>query len=727
MIRPFVNDFVTLHADIDQDHHQLQDQQSGVHRQLEDHQPLEHHQQLEDASKGKESSIPTDVAHLEEMYEPSTEDDDLVSDDNIEQIFVKETESDFKALFEESDYSQDSQDFEESESESENEVYQIVNGLHVTADVDNNIIDQMTILQDKLNPTIHTRILKVQKQPELNFQAASKELKIIKSDHGVRRKLIVLKDFVEKENMANIKANPRSILKSSQVLIKRIIPEKNLEEEKFEKRFAKSKEAIRAKLFQNFIAQTKIIHAPVRRERLPRKQKIQPVTRTDEEIIVQEVYVPSNGYTSKPKPTITTETIQLSDTDEDYDPRRSSNKAKRKMVRKRKSQVEIVITDSESEESVVDVSNSDSDSNIEKIIVSTKRRRGRPSKLNKNQADESDNQRKSTDTELPAKRGRGRPSKAIKREMDSDTEEKSKESDADAQKYNTRKRTLSNTNTSNENKCTKCSKTFPSTGSLRTHLQYHNLKESNKRNHAQYSYKCDRCNDAFINNILLTRHIQMAHKTASATVCSICKRKFADKTQLENHKRSHLKEQMFKSTVTVNVTPAKIVKKSSLVNVNPFKCTYCGRVLSSAILLSSHIKNHARYVCKICKSSFVSKFTLDSHISKSCIADKRTPQKRQAPTEQKKPNDFGSQEQAISTRLRRTTTMAEPSGQQTRLKLPLRSSIVHKNKRNSVNVAVSRKSAYNTRSLNSGLQVNSNLRFPSKRLVQLRKSLGTKK
>lgn len=71
----------------------------------------------------------------------------------------------------------------------------------------------------------------------------------------------------------------------------------SLEKAKFERRFAKNKDAIQAKLFNNFLSKTTIPHAPVRQKRLPRKQEIKPVdTRIEEEIIVQEVMVSSNGF-----------------------------------------------------------------------------------------------------------------------------------------------------------------------------------------------------------------------------------------------------------------------------------------------------------------------------------------------------------------------------------------------------------------------------------------------
>lgn len=719
--QPFVNQFETISSEIQKD-------------------PLvESNENIKVAPVSSQDEASCDEEQHETLYESSVENEDMEkdfgSDDNIEQIFVKDETSigidrhDLKNIFEESDYSQDSQEDElndnDSESESDNDMYEIANGVHITADTDNNAVQQLNITRDKPNSLVQTRILKVQKQSELNNAMQLKNKTSFVPRSTMLRKLLVPQDFVEKENMVqcNIKANPRSVLKKTQVLLKQEAEqeEKKVEDEKFEKRFAKSKEMIRAKLFQNFIAQTKIIHAPVRRERLPRKQVIQPVARTDEEIIVQEVIVPSNGITeTKPEKFIATETIQLSDTDEDYDPSRS-NKIKRK-TKKKKPQIEIVITDSESEESVISINYSDSD--IETIIVDNKRKRGRPPK-NKSLSEESD---------IPVKRGRGRPpTKANKTRSDNANgndndadNEAEKEKEIETQKYNTRKRSLSKTEveTSDENKCTKCTKSFPSSSSLKTHMQFHNLKESNNKRIKNFKHNCDKCSESFVNIILLNRHKTNVHTAdESSFTCNICKKKFSDNTQLTNHKRSHLKEQMFKSSVTVNVTPRKFIKKPS---TNQYKCSYCGRILASAILLSSHIKNHSRFNCNLCKSSFISKFMLHNHVSKDCIAaTKTTPEKKKQIVNVKKESDKNASHSSNKINEPKQINKTPPKRKSTAIhknlpktKISLRSSTVLKRKSPVPDVIKSRKSMYNTRSANSGFQLNSNLR---KKLVQMNK------
>lgn len=104
----------------------------------------------------------------------------------------------------------------------------------------------------------------------------------------------------------SVKMNPRSVLKPQTLELKLVantnsaaIQDHNAlkQLERMEKRFSRSKEAIQARMFNNFINRTTIPHAPVRQKRLPRKQEIKPVdTRREEEIIVQEVMVSSSGF-----------------------------------------------------------------------------------------------------------------------------------------------------------------------------------------------------------------------------------------------------------------------------------------------------------------------------------------------------------------------------------------------------------------------------------------------
>lgn len=179
---------------------------------------------------------------------------------------------------------EETEETEDFNVESDENDYQIVEGLHITGDVETNEI------QEKQNTVNNTNILKPNKDSQ----------KLLKKDNKV---LFYVVQPPEKENvdslsleMSNLcrpKVNPRSILKSSHAMFQLRNEE---QDDRINKRFGRCKEAMQARLLHNFINKTTIPQAPIRKNRLPRKQKIKPVERMDEEIVVEEVMVSSFGF-----------------------------------------------------------------------------------------------------------------------------------------------------------------------------------------------------------------------------------------------------------------------------------------------------------------------------------------------------------------------------------------------------------------------------------------------
>lgn len=521
--------------------------------------------------------------------DPIPEDETPASEGHYEELFVKE-----RHLIDDTNGGLEANGIEATENlnESDNEEYETVEGVHVTGDADENMYTNSDI---RKSPSYQASTIASRKKIIKNV---IRKVRIQKNDG--RAVYYVIKN-PEKENMGRvmgnstaIKPNPRSILKCS---ITAMEPQKyEEEEEKYDKRFAKSKEAQQARQFHNFIAQTKIIHAPVRQGRLPRKQQITPMKRTDEEIVVQEVVVSSNGFIETSEQGVLkertqlkpTEYIQLSDSDEDFDPK-SPHKKKRKGKKKRP-MVEITISDTEddsSDESVRyadDEHNSDQETTVTQ--VSLKRPRGRPPK----------HQEKEDDKEV-TKRPRGRPPKYPR------PQEKEPEEEIIVIKI--------------DNKCPKCPKSFPSEGSLRSHMQYHNFCQTKA---SEPKYMCEKCGDTFKNSFLLNRHID-SHKTSNIA-CVICKKVFNDQAQLLTHKKTHIKQQMFKNTTLPKDSPkaARILNKS--------KCFDCGKLFSNASALNIHQKQHKRLFCQSCKMPFTSKFLLGNHLRLDCVKRSRSPKKQ---------------------------------------------------------------------------------------------------
>lgn len=585
-----------------------------------------------------------------------------------------------------------------NETESDTDDYHIVEGVHVTADTEaheetSHIIE--TFLQKET--TVQPQILKIQQQiPMLQSTIQEDKLKeMVNNNFNKANKAFTyyVVKHPEKENVATItehpitnkliKANPRSVLKSSYLYYEQKKEKEKPVVQKIEKKILKNKEAMQARVFHNFIAKTTIVHAPIRQQRLPRKQTIKPVERADEEIIVQEVVVSSNGFIETSEdgvikskvPLKPTEIVQLIDSDDDYDPKREHKKKKK--YKRRKSKIpEIIISDSEeegtSDENVVQIDlSADSEDENEKdkneqsgeeeLLDTRKLRRS----LRKSSAAEQDStlnssQNASTESsECSTKKKRGRPPKRRNSNSNNDNSTSTADTSSSSskkQRRNTKDSLESNESTKNKSdeptstaveseiqdiktkwKCSKCPKTFPSQGSLKSHMQYHTFHEPSSRTVRQIvnkqegstfkkpettapknKYECTRCGDTFKNNILLSRHLK-AHETSSKSLeCSICKKIFADRAQLINHKRTHVKEQMFKTTTLPKHSPPKSTKRSPKKS-GQFKCDYCTKIFTSLSLLNSHVRTHKQFTCSTCLSNFISKLALEEHIRLKCV------------------------------------------------------------------------------------------------------------
>lgn len=458
-------------------------------------------------------------------------------------------------------------------NDSDTEDYNVVDGLHVTADTE---VEPSENVYEQQLPFKHDSSLK-----QLKVQNTRLIKNIVRKqtyESNSHNKTGLFSN--EKENVASDinhvykyqKPNPRSILKSSFPLLEENNKDVNCElPNNTDKRILKSKTTTQARMLQNFIAKTTIIHAPVRQERLPRKQTIKPVQRQDEEIIVQEVVVSSNGFieTSEDgvlkskEPLQPTVFLNVSDSDDDYDPKMKRNK-KKKRCKKGKSKV-ITIVDSGDEDisevSVIELSDSEEDNkatdkNVDSVV---RKKRGRPLKTNK------------TTVETIEKR---------------------------------------------EIKCSKCSKTFPSQGSLKTHMQYHNFKETSLKKVktiTENKFTCKHCNLVLKSSILLNKHLA-EHKSLG---CVICKKIFSTAMELSAHRRMHLKEKMCKSTIAErhSIRISKKVKSPPKL----LKCDVCSRTFKDIESLDMHKVIHKKFVCLSCGCNFVSKMVLDMHVRENCV------------------------------------------------------------------------------------------------------------
>ncbi|KAL1505916.1 hypothetical protein ABEB36_005365 [Hypothenemus hampei] len=376
------------------------------------------------------------------------------------------------------------------------------------------------------------------------------------------------------------KFHPKSILKTSF----------NKQDENcdlYRKRFARNKEAMRARHFHNVLNRTTIPHAPIRQQRQPRKQEIKPIVdRSSEEIIVQEVIVSSNGYIENPTENAKSDKVQVTAivelSDSEDDSITIGNRRNRKAS-----------FNSESDQSVIEIPSDKEETNtVTGANGQLKRKRGRPPKL----------------TTL----------EPISEEISSKEKVKS---------YQTRKI---------EFKCCFCPKTFPSQNSLNTHIIHHNL-EKNLKNRTrmstdkvpkinqlqfpkfEYNHKCESCLETFKNRILLEKH--QCTKKQGQFNCSLCRKEFKTSDDLKIHKKTHMKSNLIKNTSILTVTPKRSTVRNGNVykEKNEFKCAECPKICISQDQLNNHIKSHKKFTCNSCFLSFSSKILLDSHVRSNCV------------------------------------------------------------------------------------------------------------
>ncbi|XP_018570871.1 uncharacterized protein LOC108910663 [Anoplophora glabripennis] len=596
---------------------------------------------------------------IQHVYEETDTSDSQVLQEvphrtHFKQVFIKEDAFETLSEAKKSDVLQEEEEDQEpyyaetgTENDSDNDEYQIVEGLHVTAEGD---IDQDAACPPyQESDTILQEVVK--KPPVLERANILKQPSLVKVARELKNKktfIYYVVPHVEKENVNSlsvnyatttttalrpIRSNPRSILKSSFPEMREEPEVKALIDERFNKRFARSKEAVQARLFNNFISKTTIPHAPVRQTRLPRKQQIKPVdNRRDEEIIVQEVMVGSNGFIENVEEKLknkdkleVTQYVILTDSDEDYDPKKVNRKKKKHKKHKKGGDMDDA---EDSDVSIIEIRSDDEETTHDQQ-ESPKRGRGRP--------------KKSTDPDPmdSTKRRRGRPPKSSY--SHSDTEE------SPQKKSRTESDEIESDTTKKEFKCPHCIKTFPSQNSLSTHLHHHSLENRLRNSQAnkaaaknaitnlEYKYKCETCQASFKNSVLLKRHEcpKQTKKLTKRIECGMCKRSFPDLSALNVHKRSHVKEKMVNTTSVTKVSPKKVLprpstsrprspKRTTSTSKLTFKCKDCSRVCFSQESLDLHEKTHRKFTCATCGATFSSRLLLDTHVRVSCV--KASPQ-----------------------------------------------------------------------------------------------------
>ncbi|KAL3277728.1 hypothetical protein HHI36_013069 [Cryptolaemus montrouzieri] len=519
--------------------------------------------------------VPENQYEITNCIEEHDREDQIIDEENMEaptfeQFFVEESNI--------------SENDNINENDSDNEMYQIVDGVHITGDVENDREQPFpTILKETVDHQTKTNILK---------RAAQRS--VLKDQVVLDEKVIYVHALLEKENMEIMdvsrlsKPNSRSLLKCNQppqplLAIPDPLHIEVVPEDKFSKRYSRTKEAKQARQFINFINSTTIPQVPERKERLPRKQQIKPLEHPNDDIVVKEMIVSSSGFiepisAEEKKYLPVTEYVELLDSGDESNSRAGANKKNKKKSKKQEEAIEIEISDSEeSNISVIELDDpmTGSDDESKSKSAPTKKRRGRPPKNREIGTKDVDSISES-------------PSKISRTNTDLDSVTSSLEViHVENEKDQDSARNCENINQPEQvNKPVKILEDCSGINSIEYCIEdseppsnseceeVEANKEPVKKGESkltritskiepisnpesvpkkfEYKYECEKCEAKFINKFLLIKHECIVKSTLPYS-CSTCQKKFSNMACLNLHKKVHTKLPVVAKAAVTNI------------------------------------------------------------------------------------------------------------------------------------------------------------------------------
>jgi len=137
--------------------------------------------------------------------------------------------------------------------------------------------------------------------------------------------------------------------------------------------------------------------------------------------------------------------------------------------------------------------------------------------------------------------------------------------------------------------CQDCNKYFKSNANLRKHKKYFCHKKRS-------SFACRKCGKIFSTIIEMAQHQKMHLRICvfleedSLYTCTVCRKKFAARSMLEMHKKSHSSDSEYMAqTEEISVQPRISTGK---VLLKRFKCQYCPKSYVARSKLKLHMKTH---------------------------------------------------------------------------------------------------------------------------------------
>ena len=138
--------------------------------------------------------------------------------------------------------------------------------------------------------------------------------------------------------------------------------------------------------------------------------------------------------------------------------------------------------------------------------------------------------------------------------------------------------------------------------------------------------KCDQCDKVLPNSICLIRHMKVHKKSFN---CQYCGKPFNNRTNLDNHERTHTGEKPYFCPECDRSFTSKQVRDTHIKTFhrqNPYACKRCNRRCESKASFIRHMRSHAGitpYECPMCGKKMTTEYSLKMHIQ--AIHDRKMP------------------------------------------------------------------------------------------------------